>query len=80
MLFSSFQKKTIAVQETQLTDPCKYIIINWWNSKQMPPVKCKGNETNLIELFQVVLDRGTVLDGTYCISKLQPRVFCVVLW
>lgn len=40
---------------------------------------CKTNETNLIELFQVVLDRSAVLDGTYCISKLQPCVFCVVL-
>lgn len=59
---------------------CKGIIINPLNGKQVFAVQRKGNETNLIELFQVVLDRGAVLDGTYCISKLQPRVLCIVLW
>lgn len=35
--------------------------------------------TNLIELFQIVLNGSAVLDGTHCISKLQPCVLSVVL-
>lgn len=34
---------------------------------------------NLIELLQIVLDRGAVLDGTHCISKLEPGILSIVL-
>lgn len=73
MLFSSFQKRQL-----QLSKPNPLLRASVLLQKFVG--KYKENETNLIELFQVVLDRGAVLDGTYRISKLQPRVLCVVLW